>query len=80
MLPNSLYTANPNSILSNLIAMGHASENYIRNIFNLVIPIQITCDFKVAACLEFSRHLASILAHFVYGGRIQNVREHLFVQ
>ena len=28
MLPNSLYIANPNSVLSNfVIAMGHASEN-----------------------------------------------------
>ena len=63
MLPNSLYIANPNSVLSNfVIAMGHASENSenlrsllnltsIRNIFNLDIPIQIACDFKVAAML-----------------------------
>ena len=63
MLPNSLYLPSPNSVLSNfIIAMGHASENSenlrsilnftsIRKIFNLDIPIQIACDFKVVVLL-----------------------------
>ena len=53
----------PNSVLSNfIIAMGHPSENSesfrsllsftsIQNISDLNIPIQIACDFKVAAIL-----------------------------
>ena len=63
MSPDSLYTTTPNSVLSNfVIAMGHGVENYhnlkqlftypsIRKLFALDIPIQISCDFKVAALL-----------------------------
>ena len=60
---DSLYTPTPNSLLSNfVIAMGHGVENYhnlkhlftypsIRKLFALDIPIQVSCDFKVAAIL-----------------------------
>ena len=63
MHPNSLYTPTPNSVLSNfVVAMGNAPENYhnlrelftyssIRKLFENDIPIQIACDFKVAALL-----------------------------
>ena len=61
MSPDRLYTPTPNSVLSNfVITMGHGVENYhnlnqlftyrsIRNLFELDIPILISCDFKVAA-------------------------------
>ena len=63
MHPKSLYTPTPNSVLSNfVVAMGNAPENYhnlrelfnyssIRKLFEIDIPIQIACDFKVAALL-----------------------------
>ena len=74
VLPNSLFILSPNSVLSNLLLRAENSVNLrsslnitsIRNIFNLDIPIQIACDFKVAAMLvgiqkASSKHTLPIL-------------------
>ena len=63
MKPGSLYFPTPNSVLTNfVIAMGKGPENYhnlkqlftypsISGLFKFDFPIQIACDFKVAALL-----------------------------
>ena len=90
MLTESLYTPNPNSVLSNfIIAMGHTSENSeslrsllsftsIQNIFDLDIPIQLHAILKLLqSSLEFNKHLANTLVHSVSGVRIRNARNNL---
>ena len=63
MNPGSIYSPTPKSVLSNfVIAMGHGLENYqnlkelfsfpsIQKLFLINAPVQISCDFKVAALI-----------------------------